>query len=138
MKQTFKFVLGALLAVLIALTAGYIWGSSGKRELSRALETAGLREELLAARGSLLNARVDLYIVNFGDASRDFETARTMLQRASDRLKALGRDPDVQKLGVALMAVDEGQRMAAKLDQTANARAAAAVKPVDDLLAAGR
>jgi len=131
-----KIGAGIVVALLVALSAAWLWGSSGKGDLQRALDLAELRNDLLAARGALLSARVDLYIVNFGDASRDFESARTALRRAEARLKTVGRDEDVMRLGVALVRLDEAQQFAGKLDQTANARAAEAMKPIDETLAA--
>ena len=136
MNRTLKIGVGIVVALLIALSVAWLWGSSGKGDLQRALDVAELRNDLLTARGALLSARVDLYLVNFGDASRDFEAARTALRRAEARLKAIGRDDEVMRLGVALAQLDEAQQFAGKLDQTANARAADAVKPIDETLAA--
>jgi len=136
MNRTVKLGLGIVVGLAVALSAAWLWGSSGKRDLQRALDAAELRNDLLDARGAALGARVDLYIVNFGDASRDFEAARTALRRAESRLKTLGRDEDVTRVGVALGRIDEAQQLAGKLDQTANTRAAEALKPVDEILAA--
>jgi len=136
MNRTVKLGLGIVVALAVALSAAWLWGSSGKRDLQRALDAAELRNDLLDARGAALSGRVDLYIVNFGDASRDFEAARTALRRAESRLKTLGRDEDVKRVGVALGRIDEAQQLAGKLDQTANTRAAEALKPVDEILAA--
>ena len=131
-----KLGLGILWRWSSRSSAAWLWGSSGTRDLQRALDAAELRNDLLAARGAVLSARVDLYLVNFGDASRDFEAARTVLRRAEDRLKTLGRDEDVKRLAVALARLDEAQQFAGKLDQTANARAADAMKPIDEAIAA--
>ena len=136
MNRTLKLGLGIVVALLVALSAAWLWGSSGKGDLQRALDAAELRNDLLAARGAVLGARVDLYINNFGDASRDFEAARTGLRQAEGRFKTLGRDEDVKRLGVALARIDEAQQFAGKLDQTANARAAEALKPIDEMIAA--
>ena len=136
MNRTLKLGLGIVVALLVALSAAWLWGSSGKGDLQRALDAAELRNDLLAARAAVLGARVDLYINNFGDASRDFEAARTGLRQAEGRFKTLGRDEDVKRLGVALARIDEAQQFAGKLDQTANARATEALKPIDEMLAA--
>jgi hypothetical protein len=131
-----KLGLGIFVALVVALAAAWLWGSSGTRDLQRALDAAELRNDLLAARGAVLSARVDLYLVNFGDASRDFEAARTVLRQAEGRLKTAGRDEDVKRLAEALAKLDEAQQLAGKLDQTANARAAEALKPIDETIAA--
>jgi hypothetical protein len=136
MNRTLKLGLGIVVALIVALSAAWLWGSSGKGDLQRALDAAELRNDLLAARGAVLGARVDLYINNFGDASRDFEAARTGLRQAEGRFKTLGRDEDVKRLGLALARIGEAQQFAGKLDQTANARAADALKPIDEMLSA--
>ncbi|MEO8259507.1 MAG: hypothetical protein ABI868_19325 [Acidobacteriota bacterium] len=129
-----KLGAGLVAALLIALAAAWLWGSSGKGDLQEALAVAELRSDLLTARSALLSARVDLYLVNFGDASRDFELARTALRRADARLKTIGRDEQVMRLAIALARLDEAQQFAGQLDQTANARAADAIKPIDETL----
>jgi len=50
----------------------------------RALQTSELRGELLGARAATLDARVAIYSVNFGEASRHLEDARGLLRRADD------------------------------------------------------
>ena len=60
-----KIGAGIAVALLVALLAAWLWGSSGKGDLQRALDLAELRNDLLAARGALLSARVDLYIVSY-------------------------------------------------------------------------
>jgi hypothetical protein len=77
---------------------------------------------------------VAIYSVNFGEASRHLEGARGLLGRADDRLKSLGRDDDVRQVRTALASIDEAQRMAGKLDQSANSRAGEAAKVVAELL----
>jgi hypothetical protein len=100
----------------------------------RALQTSELRGELLGARAATLDARVAIYSVNFGEASRHLEDARGLLRRADDRLKSLGRDDEVQQIENALASIDDAQRMAGKLDQGANSRAGDAAKMVGDVL----
>src|SRR2546430_1210044 len=71
-----KLVLGVAVALAIALLAGWIWGASGRSAMARALETSELRNELLGARAAVLDARVAIYSVNFGEASGHLEGAR--------------------------------------------------------------
>src|SRR5436309_15844874 len=115
-----KLVLGITVALAIALFAGWIWGRSGRSDMVRALQTSELRSELLGARAAVLDARVAVYSVNFGEASRHLEGARGLLGRADERLKSLGREDEVRQVQGALASIDDAQRMAGKLDQSAN------------------
>jgi len=134
-----RMVLGGTAAVLVALLAGFLWGVSGKSTIERALNRSELRNELLEARSAALTARVDVYNNNFGDASRHVEEARAAVTRAIQRLERLDRDDEATKLQDALGPIEEAQRLAAKLDLGANARAAEAVQTIDAVLeTAGR
>jgi len=123
-----KLVLGIAVGLLVALLAGWIWGASGKSDAVRALQTSELRGELLAARASVLDARVAIYNTNFGEASSHLDDARGLLDRANERLKSLGRNDEVTQVQMAQASIDEAQRMAGRLDQVANTRAGVAAK----------
>jgi hypothetical protein len=129
-----KLILGVAVGLLVALLAGWIWGRSGQSEMARALQTSELRGELLGARAAVLDARVAVYSVNFGEASRHLEDARGLLGRAEERLKSLGRDAAVKQVQAAESSIDEAQRMAGKLDQGANSRAGDAARVIADVL----
>ena len=129
-----KLILGITAGLAVALLAGWIWGRSGRSDMGRALETSELRGELLGARAAALDARVAIYSVNFGEASRHLEGARGLLGRADARLKSLGRDDEVRQVQTALTSIDDAQRMTGKLDQNANSRAGDAAKMVADVL----
>jgi hypothetical protein len=129
-----KVILGTGLALLVALGAGWAWGASGRSDLNRALRIAELRDDLLAGRAAVLDARLDIYSVNFGEASRHLEAARSALRGADARLNGLDRRDDATRLKTALTKIDEAQRMAGKLNQDANALAADAAKTINDVL----
>jgi len=129
-----KLVLGVTAALVAALLAGWLWGASGRSDLARALQTAELRGELVGARAAVLDARVAIYSVNFGEASRHLEDARGLLGRADERLKRVGRDDLAKQVQTAQTAIDDAQRMAGKLDQNANSRAGEAAKLLADIL----
>jgi hypothetical protein len=129
-----KLVLGIGLGLAVALLAGWIWGRSGLSDTARALQAAELRSELLGARAAVLDARVAIYSVNFGEASRHLEDARGLLGRAEERLKNLGRDAELKQVQTAQVSIDDAQRMAGKLDQSANSRAGEAAKMLADVL----
>ena len=131
-----KVVLGIVVALAVALLAGWVWGAAGRSDLAGALQTAELRSELLGARAATLDARVAIYSVNFGEASRHLENARGLLDRANGRLGNLGRDDEISLVQTALAHIGDAQRMAGKLDQDANSRAGEAAKILAEVLAA--
>ena len=132
--QTAKLVGGVLLGLLVGVGVGWLLGASGRDDVDRVVQAAQLRSYLLQARGSALAARVDIYNVNFGDASRDLETAKGALRRATDLLKTAARTGEATQVAAALTQLDEAQQMGGRLDQGANARTAAAVKTIDGVL----
>jgi len=130
---TTKLVLGIGLALLVAGGAGWVWGASGQSDVTRALGIAELRDEL-RERAAVLDARLDIYSVNFGEARRHLEAARSALRAANARLSGLGRQEDVERLKTASTRIDEAQRMAGQLNQDANALAADAAKTIDGVI----
>jgi hypothetical protein len=132
-----KPLLGIAVAFVVALLAGWFWGALGQSDVAAALEASNVRGDLLAARGAVLDARVAIYSVNFGEASGHLEDARGLLGRADTQLKSLGRDGDAARVQTALTSIDEAKRMAGKLDQNANARAGEAAKVLIEVLDAG-
>jgi hypothetical protein len=133
--KTRQIALSIAAALLIALLAGYLWGASGRRAAQQALKASSLRADLLAARGSIVDARVDLYNVNFGSASRDLQAAIDRLPSLADRLKTSGTPDDQQAIAQAAAKADEAHRLAGKLDAGANTRAGDAVTALDRVLA---
>jgi hypothetical protein len=129
-----KLILGVAAGLVVALLAGWIWGAWGRSDLASALQTSELRGELLGARAAVLDARVAIYSVNFGEASRHLENARGLLRRADERLKGLGHDDEVKDVETALAGIDDAQRLAGELDQNANSRAGEAARIVSNVL----
>jgi hypothetical protein len=129
-----KLIVGIGVALLVALGVGWVWGAAGRSGIARTLRTAELRDGLLTGRAAVLEARLDIYSVNFGEASRHLESARSALQTSDARLNELGREADAKRLQIAMTRVDEAQRMAGKLNQDANALAAEAAKTIADVL----
>jgi hypothetical protein len=127
-------LISVALALFVAALGGWMWGTSGRSALARALKTSELRGDLLGARAATLDARVAIYAVNFGEASRHLEDARGLLGRADEQLKSLGRDDEVKHVAAALAGIDDAQRLAGKLDQNANSRAGDAAKIVANVL----
>jgi hypothetical protein len=129
-----KLIVGLLIGLIVALGAGWVWGSSGKGQLDRARQAAELRADLLAGRAAVLDARIDVYNVNFGEASRHLESARDLVGRAQARLKTADRKDAAGQLDSALTSITDAQRLAGQLSQDANARAGDAAKTIAAVL----
>jgi hypothetical protein len=123
-----KLLLTGLVALLVAFGLGYAWGASGRSAAESALVDTRRQIDLAEARGRLLEARVSLYNLNFGDASRSLEEAKTPLRRLRQRHDDDDRRDAVTAVDAALQHVEEAQRLAGKLDQAANSRTNDAVE----------
>lgn len=119
-----------VLAVVVTLGIGYVWGASGRFAINNALDETKQQLDLAEARGQLLDARVSLYNTNFGDAARHFDAARTPLERARARAQDTGDTVAGGNLATALERTAEGQRLAGTLDPAANGKAAEALDAI--------
>jgi len=117
--REWKIVGAAVLAVVLAVAAGWFWGWSGGRHAERELAGLRLQHHLMDARSRILAARVDLYRLNFGSATTNLEEAKARLEAAAGMLD---REPDAERAAAvrsAIRAADEARRLAAKVDQAA-------------------
>ena len=125
-----KWVLAGFAAFVVALGSGYAMGGSGRFTLQNALDETRGRLDLADARVQILEARVSLYNVNFGDASRHFEDAKPPLRRVRERYQNIGKNAAAGSIAAALEHIEEGQRLASKLDQAANTKANDALEAI--------
>jgi hypothetical protein len=125
-----RLVVLALATLVVVLGLGFTWGASGRFAVQNALDDARQQLDLAEARGALLEARVSLYNVNFGDASRHFEEAKAPLRRARERYQQIGKNAAAGSISAALEHVEEGQRLAGALDQAANTKANDALQAI--------
>jgi hypothetical protein len=125
-----KLALIAFGVLIVVLVVGFVWGASGRRVAERTLEDSKQQLDLAEARGRILEARVSLYNVNFGDAQRQLEDAKTPLTRARDRYQQDGKRDAAEGLSAAIAKVQEAQRLAGRLDQNANSQANEALKAI--------
>ena len=130
MARIGKLVLAGAVVVLVVLGLGYAWGASGRGTLQAALTDAQQRLDVAEARGHILDARVSLYNVNFGDASRRFEDAKEPLRRIRQRYADAGSTDAVRSVSAALEHLDEAQRLSGKLDAAANSKAGEALEAI--------
>lgn len=130
MNRIGRLVLIGFVAAIVLVGLGYAWGASGRRTVQASLDDT--REALDAAEASrqVLEARVSLYNMNFGDASRQLEEAKVPLRRLRQHYVDEGRDDAVRGASSALERVDDAQRLAGKLDQAANSKAGEALEAI--------
>ncbi len=122
-----KLGLCVLIALLVALLAGFLWGRAGRATLQTQLDEARLRLDLADARADLSAARVDLFEVNFGRASQRLEAAKPLLRDAAGRLTASGRADAASRVNNVIVRVDQAQQQVGRLDQSANTRLGEAI-----------
>lgn len=104
------------MALLVALAVGWLWGTSDRWELDRAVHEAELRQCVLEAHSSVLSARLDVDRGNFRDAARHLEDARRLLQRSREKFEGLGFEEGMPHWNWALAQIDEAQRLAHQLE----------------------
>lgn len=123
-------ILIAAFVLIVTLGIGFTWGASGRFEIQNTLDDIRQQLDLAQARSEILEARVSLYNVNFGEAGRHFEQARAPLRRARQRYQDLGNNPAAGSISAAIAHVEEAQRLAGALDQAANAKANEALEAI--------
>lgn len=121
-------------ALIITAVVAWWSGASGKRKVARQAAVAAGRHRLVEARGRLQDARIDLYAVNFGDAARHLDESKSLLRAASPPLGGRRSADDVKQLQLAMVTIDEAQRLALNMDQAAGTRAADAAAIIGSVL----
>ena len=123
-----KAVGAAIVAVVLSFGVGWIWGASGRNAAEREAARLQVGQDLVLVRAAILQGRVSLFLINFGDASKQFETARVTAENVQARLRADGDAAGAGKLDAVLASLKEAQRLAASMDQGAQSAAEAALK----------
>jgi len=125
-----KLILTAFAVLIVTLGLGFAWGASGRIGLQASLDEARQQLDLADGRCQILDARVSLYNNNFGDASRHFEDSKAPLRRVKGRYQDARLSDAASRIDAALGHVEEAQRLAGKLDSSANAKASEALDAI--------
>lgn len=126
----------ALIGVIVVaglFLAGLLVGGSGKSAAERERDAAQLQLNLEKARVSILQGRLALFSVNFGEASQQFDGARAPLQTARDRLNAMGQNAEAGRIDAAINAIGDAQKLALALDRNADAKATEALRSIQGI-----
>ena len=124
--------IGILVLVAIAVFGlGWLIGASGRSDLARQQRVSEERAAFADARAHLFEGRVDLFRLNFGAASTQFERARSVLDGLQAQLREEGSAERAGQLEIALTRVREAQQMAVSMDPNAQSAAEAALHAID-------
>jgi len=115
------------IVALATVGTGWIWGASGRADIDRARRAAELRADFAEARALLLDARVSLFKVNFGDAGRSLDTARARVATLQTRLREVGQAERAGRLEIVLAHLGDAGRLTLALDARAHAAAESAL-----------
>lgn len=126
--MTPKAVGGVLLAVLVAIGAGWVWGASGKSSVDQERRRLEQRADFETGRAAVLEGRVSLFLNNFGDASKHFEQARIALEHLQTVLREVGQAERAGRIEIALSNLKDAVRLSAQLDGNAQNAATAALQ----------
>ncbi len=126
--MTPKVVGSIVLAVFVALGVGWVWGASGKSGVDQERRRFEQRADYESARAAMLNGRVSLFLNNFGDASKHFETARIALEHLQGQLREVGQAERAGRVEIVLSNLKDAVRLSALLDAGAQNAATAALQ----------
>jgi hypothetical protein len=122
-----KVIGGILVALIVAIGAGWIWGAAGKSAIDQDRRRLEERADFESARAEILDGRTALFLNNFGDASKHFEAARMVLEHVQSALREVGQAERAGRVEIVLSNLKDAQRMAAQLDANAQNAAIAAL-----------
>lgn len=131
---TLKLIGAALIALFIAFGSGWVVGRRGQSALEETIVATTLRADGSEARARLLDGRVSLFLINFGDASRQFEQAAVTVERLQAAIRERGDAERAGRLTVVLAHIKDAQRLAALLDATAQNAAIDALAALGSVL----
>lgn len=126
--MTLKHVAWIAVAVVVAGLGGWIYGASGSsaREQARLVEEQ--RADMAEVRAHILEGRVSLFLSNFGDASRHFESARTVLERVQSRLRETAQAERAGRLQIPISHLRDAQHLSSAFDPAAHTAAGDALR----------
>jgi len=125
---------GIALAILLAGLLGIGYGRSTTSVARGDLESARLRLQVVEARAQVLDARVSLYLVNFGDASRHLAAAKSTLAQTGATLTGARQPELASKVDRAIAEINAAHDQASRLSQDANGRAGEAARLLGEVL----
>jgi hypothetical protein len=121
----------AALGLALAVLGGYLWGASGRWQIAADLADCERTRSVDQARRHLLQARLELFSLNFGAATRELEAAKPALEEAARQQERAGQRESAGLVREVIPVAEEARALAAALDQSANARSGEALAALD-------
>ena len=126
-----RLALVGLVAVLVVLFVGYLWGASGRGAAEDRAGALEVRLRLAESQRALAVARVDLFELNYGQASRHLEEARRAVERLGALVDREGPREAQAPVQEAAGHTRQAQQLLAQMDQAAGSRAADALAALE-------
>ncbi len=114
--MSLKFLSWIAAVIVAAGLSGWIYGASGRSNVDQARRDAVQRANLMEARALILDGQVQIFLVNFGDASRRYEAARVVIERMQTAFREVGQAERAGRLEIPLSSLRDAQRLASSLD----------------------
>jgi hypothetical protein len=105
--------------VVAAAIGGWVYGASGRSTLEGERRAAIQRADMMEARSLILDGQVQVFLVNFGEASQRYEGARVVIERMQLALREVGQAERAGRLEIAATHLRDAQRLASSLDGSA-------------------
>lgn len=134
--NTVRAFVALVFALGLAALGGWCVGTRGRSTAEAALVDSGVRQHAAGARINLLQARVDLFEQNFGDAATSLAAARSNLVTLEGAFTRAQRTHALRAVHEAMALVSEAQQQAGRLDAEAHASVAKAGLALSAALAA--
>ena len=123
---------GIIALVAVALFGiGWVIGASGRSTAVQERQGFEQRAAFAEARAHVLEGRVNLFQINFGAASQQFDRARAAIEGLQTRLRERGDADRAGRLEIALARVRDAQRLAVAVDASAQNAAEEALRALD-------
>lgn len=117
-------------AIIIVGLGGWMIGASGRSAEVQEKRAAEQRADIAEARALIVEGRVALFLTNFGDASKKFEAAITVLERIQIQLRETAQAERAGRFEITIAHVRDAQRLAASFDAGAHTAADEALKTI--------
>jgi len=117
--MTWRQRLWTVVAVIVAVGVGWVWGASDRSSVEIARQASEDRADLAEARERTLDARLEIIALNFGEAATSLDAAEKTVERLQLRWRHAGEIDRAGQLEIVLSQVKEARRLADAADRTA-------------------